>query len=181
VVNAGSSVFSELADASTIGEAKDVMWFRGPGMRDRAMAQLLAAWLNFASGAVNWDETIRVEPDDDDGPPMTLTYAEAVALIEATLLDGDTTHSDLVRAKTVAASINETHEDLDACEDHEDDGADDEDDGGRPGNGRDRSDDGDEDEDEDDDDQDRVRGRDRDGGDDEDDDRGWQRGRGRGR
>ena len=63
LINFASAVFSEQTPAATLAEAREVMWASGPDMRDKAEAQLLAAWLNFAWGAVGWDEMIDTDWD----------------------------------------------------------------------------------------------------------------------
>jgi hypothetical protein len=58
MVDFGSSVFSELVPASNIDEVRAVFEVNSSDLRDQAEEQLLAAWLNFASGAVGWDEDV---------------------------------------------------------------------------------------------------------------------------
>jgi len=79
---------------------------------------------------VGWDEVVTIngdDDDDDDGPPVMLPFNEAMAQVEAILLDSSATKEDLVRAKDIAESINELDEDTPAC-DNDDDGEDEEDD-----------------------------------------------------
>lgn len=102
IVNFASAVFSEQVPASAIEEARDVMWARGPSMRNKAAAQLLAAWLNFAHGAVGWDELIDTNDDDVGDTPFHQVMSEA----ETILLDADATHEELAHAKDLAEAAN---------------------------------------------------------------------------
>jgi hypothetical protein len=113
MVNIASAVFSEQVPASTIEEARGVMWARGPSMRDKAEAQLLAAWLNFAHGSVGWDEMIDTDGDGVDDTPFHQVMPEA----EATLLDAEATHKELVHAKDLAEAVNLHDEGNPACGD----------------------------------------------------------------
>ena len=57
-VDAVSGVFSELTPLATASDAHAVLSPTGSDGRARAEADLLAAWLHFASGAVAWDATV---------------------------------------------------------------------------------------------------------------------------
>jgi hypothetical protein len=129
LVNFASRVFSESVPASTLAEAKLVMKARGSGTRAKAQAQLLAAWLNFANGAVGRDQAVPLD-DDDDGAP-TLPFHELIAQAETILLDLDASRRDLKHAKDLAEAVNLLDEDNEACEDVEDNG--DNDEGRSPG------------------------------------------------
>jgi streptogramin lyase len=111
LVNFASAVFSEQSPASTLAEAREVMWASGPDMRDKAEAQLLAAWLNFANGAVGWAELIDTDGDDVDDMP----FYQVVSAAEAILLDADASHAQLVHAKDLAEAVNTHDEDNPAC------------------------------------------------------------------
>ena len=124
VVNFASAVFSESVPASTLAEAKLVIKARGSGTRAKAQAQLLAAWLNFANGAVERDEAVPLD-DDDDGAP-TLPFHELISQAETILLDLDASRRDLKQAKDLAEAVNLLDEDNEACEDVEDNGDNDE-------------------------------------------------------
>jgi len=106
MVNFASVVFSEQVPARTIEEAREVMWARGPSIRDKAEAQLLAAWLNFAHGSLDWDELIDT---DDDGVGDT-SFHQVMTEAEAILLDAYATHQELRHAKNLAEAMN-LHED----------------------------------------------------------------------
>lgn len=68
----------------------------GDGPRGEARARLLAAWLNFGAGAVDWDEAVRSGE----------TFGEAVVAVEETLADPDATRAELDRAGETAAALN---------------------------------------------------------------------------
>jgi hypothetical protein len=93
-VDYASRFFSEevtaafLADANTIF---DPQWVyvnddtKGE-KRTKAIRRALSAWLNFASGAVVWDEMVSM-PTSDGGPRVLVTFNEAMAQVEDILLD----------------------------------------------------------------------------------------------
>ena len=112
LINSTSAVFSELVPAADLAEAEEV-FSPGGGMRDKATRQTLAAWLNFASGAVAWDE-----PIDSDGDLLAdTTFGELVADIELILLDPAATHDELVLARMLAEIVNLLDDDNEDCED----------------------------------------------------------------
>jgi hypothetical protein len=106
IANLPSGVFSELAAASSTEEARAVFEAAErtgndpSGMRAKATREALAAWLNFASGGIGWTDLAG-----------GLAFHEAMAQVEAILLNADATHQDLVLAKDIADAINES----DAC------------------------------------------------------------------
>lgn len=104
VTDVGSSVFSELVAAATIEQAEDVLWPQGPSMRDKAEAQLLAAWLNVSSGAIGWNE-------DVDGTAA----GERLAQAEDILHDADASHQELEQAKHQAEAVNLHDQDNPDC------------------------------------------------------------------
>jgi hypothetical protein len=69
-------------------------------MKGKATQQALAAWLNFASGAVGWEETV----------PTGDAFYAAIACVEDLLLDPDSEHADYVLAKEIAVAINQMDE-----------------------------------------------------------------------
>jgi PKD repeat protein len=58
VVNFASRIFSEEVPASTIEEARQVLKISRHDLPGLVKAYLLTAWLNFASGAIDWDQPI---------------------------------------------------------------------------------------------------------------------------
>ncbi len=111
IVSFASTYFSEVVDVGTIEAALDVMDPRGSDMRDKAQAQLLAAWLNFADGSVGWTEMIDTDGDD----VMDAPFYEVIGLIEDLISDPEATHEDYVFAKDLAESINMLSEITPAC------------------------------------------------------------------
>ncbi len=99
---------------STFEEAEEVLDPREPGKRGKAEAQVLAAWLNFASGAVGWDEEVVLEDDEGGG---SMPFDQLIAEAEAILLDSDASDEALERTKDLAEAVNERGEDLPGCED----------------------------------------------------------------
>ncbi len=77
--------------------------------REQALEHTLTAWLNFARGAVDWDEAITVDKGTGKGakatPAVILPFNEVIAQVEAILNNPDATHDDLVNAKKLADSI----------------------------------------------------------------------------
>ncbi|MDP6454721.1 MAG: hypothetical protein QF898_15570, partial [SAR202 cluster bacterium] len=82
--------------------------------REDALKHTLSAWLNFAKGAVDWDEDIVVEGGTGTGtrakPVVAMPFNEVIAEVEAILNNPDAAHDDLVHAKNLAESINK-HDD----------------------------------------------------------------------
>jgi hypothetical protein len=107
IANFASRVFSEEVPLASLEDARDVFQPGGPdvgdphrsNMKGKATQQSLAAWLNFASGAIQWDEIV----------PTGDLFSEAIMEIEDILLDldGDYEHADYVLAQHVASAINE--------------------------------------------------------------------------
>ncbi len=108
IVNFASAVFSEDVVLATFDDAQDVLQPGGAdvgdphpsNMKGKATGQSLAAWLNFASGAVGWDETV----------PTTQPLWQAMGQVEDILLHPDSNHPDYVLANDIATSINEMDE-----------------------------------------------------------------------
>jgi hypothetical protein len=98
-----SQVFHEEVDASTIELAAKVLSPRGPvDMQALLDVQLLAAWLNFANGAIGWDE-----PVDTTGDGLgDTTFAAAIAAAEAVRLDPTATNAQLEAQKDILERIN---------------------------------------------------------------------------
>lgn len=88
IVGAVSSVFSEDVVASTAPEAHDVLT-AGGDPRARATAELLIAWLQFASGAVEYDATVPLQAG------ATVEYLELMFTAEEIILDPSATQSEL--------------------------------------------------------------------------------------
>lgn len=104
IVGLVSSVFHELTDASTPALARGVL--RNPSVasdvRIQLDRQLLAAWLNFANGAVAWDELV-----DTDGDGVADTeFGVVISAAEADRLNPATSAAVLEAHKDVLELIN---------------------------------------------------------------------------
>jgi hypothetical protein len=102
-----STVFHEEVDASTIGAARAVL-FPGGSKGDPSVQldrQLLAAWLNFANGAIGLDTLVDT---DGDGVADT-TFGTVVAAAEETRLDPGASTTQLVATKDALERINTMH------------------------------------------------------------------------
>jgi hypothetical protein len=112
LIDFASAVFSEEAVASTPTDAQAV-FAPGGSKRDKAIREALAAWLNWASGGVAWDEDIDT---DGDMTPDTPFYMVMTA-VEAILLDPHAQNKDLVEAKDLAEAVNLLDAENPACAD----------------------------------------------------------------
>jgi len=104
IVNHLSSVFSEETDASDLDAAEEVFdpsHSRGD-IRVQLDRQLLAVWLNFANGTIEYDEL--VDTDFDLAPDTELVTFLCAA--EAARLNPATTDSDLEDLKNLLEAIN---------------------------------------------------------------------------
>lgn len=90
VVTAASSVFGEQTSVDTVADAHQVLSPTGDDQRARAEAALLAAWLQFASGAVDHDATVPL-PDS-----QTVGFLPLMAAYETVVLDGAATDAELL-------------------------------------------------------------------------------------
>ena len=150
VVGQLSGVFDEIAPASTIAEANNILnpkkgnngsgsgtgnnrpsqgsrsgsgTRRGSGedddsgtgiakSREKATAQTLAAWLNFAKGAIDIDELV----DTDGDGVVDTSFGDLIAEVESILTNPDATKDDLERAKDLAESVNKHDKDNPECD-----------------------------------------------------------------
>ncbi|MDA0264821.1 MAG: choice-of-anchor C family protein [Chloroflexi bacterium] len=80
--------------------------------KEKALSQTLAAWLNFAKGAIAVDEMI-----DTDGDGIGDTaFGDLIAQVESILSNPDATKADLELAKDLAESVNQHDKDNPDCE-----------------------------------------------------------------
>lgn len=84
VADAASSVFSEIHPVTTPGEATAMLSPRDDDPRTQARAELLCAWLAFASGAVSWDSPVSTGPGASVSFAALVTEAEAAISAPAT-------------------------------------------------------------------------------------------------
>ncbi len=102
--SSGESKESNAGSKSATGTTK---------IKGQALSQLLAAWLNYAKGAIELDEEVVVDGGDTGSgasststPSVTMTFQEIIAEVETILNNPDATKSDLERAKNLAESVN---------------------------------------------------------------------------
>lgn len=88
IVNAVSSIFSETTSATTFSQVHAILQPTGNNRRARARAELMLAWLQFASGAVEHNATIQLS----SGPVDFLTL---MTQSEAAIANPATTDSQL--------------------------------------------------------------------------------------
>ena len=102
MIEFASPAFSEVADISTLAAAADIMTYGGPDKRAKATKQALAAWLNWASGAIGWTELIDTDGDNVADTP----FNAVIAAVDAVILDGGASNGDLNGAKDLAEAVN---------------------------------------------------------------------------
>ena len=101
IINFVSTVFSEETPASTTTEALAVLNGKGKEMEDLFDRQLLAALLNFANGAVVWDQLI-----DTDGDTFGDTAFSDVIVNAETVRTGPHTRAELEAQRDLLEDIN---------------------------------------------------------------------------
>jgi len=109
IVGHMSSVFSEETDASDLDaaeEALDPSQSKGE-IRVQFDRQLLAVWLNFANGAIEYDEEVDTDFDGIADTELLTFLCE----VEAARLDPTTSDSDLEELKDLLEAINLLDED----------------------------------------------------------------------
>jgi PKD domain len=101
IVNYMSSVFDQRTDASTFLRAEDVLETNLTSeILELFDQQLLAAWLNFANGAVEWN---RLVDTNGDKRPDT-RFLDAITAAERLRLDPSSTRTQLERQKVIVES-----------------------------------------------------------------------------
>ena len=89
IVNAVSSVFSESVTAATSSHVQTILSPHQGDRRARASAELMVAWLQFASGAVHWNATVPL------GGGATVKFLALMFDAEATILNPAATNAQL--------------------------------------------------------------------------------------
>jgi hypothetical protein len=104
MVNHMSAVFSEVADADTIADARDLMHPGGSGgdIRVQFDRQLLAAWLNLANGAIEYDELVDTDFDMVPDTELLVVLCDA----EAARTNPSTPDSELEMWKDIIEGVN---------------------------------------------------------------------------
>jgi hypothetical protein len=103
IVGYVSVVFDEEVDASTFHLAQSILFSQGRPVtkRDQLDRDLLTAWLNFANGAVEWDELV----DSGSGPDAP--FHEVMAAAEAVRLDPLATGADFDEQRRIVQRISQ--------------------------------------------------------------------------
>jgi hypothetical protein len=101
IVDFVSNVFDEETNTSTIQKARNVLKKTHP-MESALDRQLLAAWLNFANGAIGLDELV----DTDFDSIADTVFYNALMAAETVRLDAGATHAELEAQKDMVESIN---------------------------------------------------------------------------
>jgi hypothetical protein len=98
-----SKVFNEERDASTFEKAQAILFDQGGPVskRDQLDRDLLTAWLNFANGAVEWNELV----DTGSGPPDT-PFHQAMQIAESVRLDPHATPAQIDAQRAIVQRIN---------------------------------------------------------------------------
>jgi len=99
-----SEVFDEERNASTFELAHGVLRVNqnGGNMMQQFDRQLLAAWLNFANGSIEYDEMV-----DTNGDGIAdIVFLDAVSVAEAVRLDPNATRAQLEEQKNILGRIN---------------------------------------------------------------------------
>lgn len=99
-----SQVFDEVRDASTFELAHDVLFVKNNSgdITEMFDQQLLAAWLNFANGSIEYDQMVDT---DGDGVVDTI-FADAMAAAEAVRLDPTSTRAEIEEQKNILERLN---------------------------------------------------------------------------
>jgi hypothetical protein len=99
IVNAASSVFSEATTVATLGDVHMVLSPTGGDRRVHAEGDLMAAWLQFASGAVAWNASVPI------GGGSTMAFLDLMQQVETTILDGTATNAELLAAEHLVKRV----------------------------------------------------------------------------
>lgn len=104
IVGYMSQVFDEVTDASSILKAMGILFARQNGGNPRSLLdrQLLAAWLNFANGAIGLDELV----DTDGDGVVDTTFADMMAAAEAVRLDATATRAEILEQAEILDRFN---------------------------------------------------------------------------
>lgn len=99
-----SDVFNEQRDASTFEKAQAILFDQGAPVTqlDQLDRDLITAWLNFANGAVEWNEQVDT---DKDGTPDT-PFFQALQTAESVRLDPNATEAQINDQRAIVQRIN---------------------------------------------------------------------------
>ena len=77
----------------------------GASPRERALSQTLAAWLNYARGAIDWGDLVDIDRDGRGD----LTFGALIGQVEGVLKKANASEPDLERAASLARAANLHH------------------------------------------------------------------------
>lgn len=106
IVDFVSNVFHEVRDASTFAKARALLFTQGNSVtkRDQLDRDILTAWLNFANGAVGWDELV----DTNGDGVVDKAFNEAMYTAEQVRLNPASTGADFDAQRRVMQRISDT-------------------------------------------------------------------------
>jgi murein DD-endopeptidase MepM/ murein hydrolase activator NlpD len=98
IVNAVSGIFSETTSVMTTADVHAVLSPTGGDRRARARAELMRAWLQFASGAIDWDSTVLLKSGVTD-------FLALMTASEATISNPAATNAELQAVEQNLANV----------------------------------------------------------------------------
>jgi hypothetical protein len=106
MVSVVSRVYNEAKDASTFQKAQAILFDQGTTVskRDQLDRDLLTAWLNFANGAVDWDELV----DTNRNGVVDTAFSVAMQRAETVRLAASSTPAQLDAQRAIVQSIDDT-------------------------------------------------------------------------
>jgi murein DD-endopeptidase MepM/ murein hydrolase activator NlpD len=104
IVNAVSSVFSEQVVAATAADVHAILSPSGSDRRARAIAELMIAWLQFASGSVDHDYTVPLGGQD------SIAFLDLMFQAEATILNPAASNAELQAVTQLLARVRHAFE-----------------------------------------------------------------------
>ena len=101
-----SNVYHERRDASTFQKAQAILFDQGKSVakRDQLDRDLLAAWLNFANGAVEWDELV----DTFGSSAPDTVFRVAMQTAEAVRINPSSTPAQIDAQRAIVQRIIDT-------------------------------------------------------------------------
>lgn len=95
-----ASPYFDNNNLATLAQAEEILSSQGgnPFLRE-VKKEALEAWLNFASGGVRWNDTVRVQ---------SKPFSQVMAEVEAIMLNPNASKDDYKRASAAARNVNET-------------------------------------------------------------------------
>jgi hypothetical protein len=106
IVDFVSNVFHEVRDVSTFPKARSLLFTQNNSVskRDQLDRDILTAWLNFANGAVGWDELV----DTDGNGVGDTAFSEAIYTAEQVRLNPASTGANFDAQRRIIQRINDT-------------------------------------------------------------------------